>query len=171
MPLSKGEKDRKAAHRAEIVNLWGEGLTAREIADRLAVSLATALNDIHLLQAKGLIAKRNAPRPQAHRVQKTVGRPSKGASTPIDRARQKAAYDHEKEAWAKAKRVVTIAQARGELRVIKFFGDCAEAASAPRGAITGVCPGVVTGDAVFMASGGGKSNVWALWQVLEGVAA
>jgi predicted ArsR family transcriptional regulator len=168
----RGRNSEAGLRRQKVPALWDAGLTAREIAGRLGVTHFVALGDIAALQARGVIAKRNAPRAAVHRVPRRSGTVAlRPVTTPADRARSKAAYEREKDAFAKAKRVVTIAQSGGDLRVIKFFADCAEALAAPRRSITGVCGGIVTGDAVYAASGGGKSNVWSVWQVLEGAAA
>ena len=162
-----------AARRAKIPALWNAGLTGRQIAARLGVTLLTALADIATLQAGQHIEKRLRPSKQGHRVSHAPGRP-RTALVPesvraANRQRSAVAYAEEVAGFARAKRVVTVSRADGELRVVKFFGDCQEAAEAERLSITGVRPGVVTGDVVYMAaSGHGASQTWEVWQDLVG---
>lgn len=175
MTGNKGVQMSTADRRAKIPALWAQGLTAQEIADRFGVSLYTAQGDIADLQARGTIAKRHHPRPQLNRVTHPPGRPkTKSVAATVraaDKVRSAAAYAAEVANFARAKRVVTIAQSNGELRIVKFFSDCGEAVGVSRDAITGVCPGVVTGDIVFMGSGGGENQKWSVWQELEARAA
>lgn len=160
--MRKG-RDEREARLATVAKLWCAGLAAFEIAGQMARSTCAVQGDLAMLQARGTIAKR--------RTVNQPGRPDRGLTAPADRARSKAQCDDEKTYWAKAKRVVTIAQTSGELRVIKFFGDCAEAMAASRASIAGVRPGLVVCDEVFMASRGGKSSIWVLSKRLAGVAA
>lgn len=163
-----------AARRAKIPALWNSGLTSREIAGRLGVSVLTARADIAMLQAGNHIKKRFVPARQLHRAGSggpggPPSNPARAGERDAARVRSAAAYAEEVAGLARAKRIVTVSRADGELRVVKFFADAQEAAEAERLSITGVRPGVVTGDVVYMAAHGhGASQTWAVWQDMMG---
>jgi hypothetical protein len=177
VPLGREAQAEMDARRARIAELWGQGLTASQIAARLGTTEIAVQGHVVHLQAKGVIAKRIVRvAPMMNRVTHGPGRPRTCTKSPAareaDKVRAAAAFAGEVANQSWAKRVVTISQDDGEMRIIRFFADPDAALGVQRSALTGVCRGVVVRDEVYARrpwsqDGGG----WQLWRLITGAPA
>jgi hypothetical protein len=151
--------------RIKIAKLWRDGRTVKVIAARLGVTEHVVNGDVVRLQATGEIEKR---RTYSRRARLVVDAYAGLSQREIDRLRKAEAYARDLAGHANAKRVVTIADSGGEMRVTKYFATPDAARTEPLSAVIWHRSGRVTGDEIY---GIERSNGHKRWALIESSAA
>jgi hypothetical protein len=165
-----------AARRAQVADLWHQGLDAQQIAARLGISKYQVEYDWGALRGACAIGWRNKSRAAMHRVTRVGGRPTNGLTSKAEKDRKRqhylatiAAMEADK---GRAKRVVTMAERGGEMRITKFFASPEDAEGEALFTITARPRAVVTGDVIFVHAGDvAQQKRWVVKKVLTGAAA
>jgi hypothetical protein len=176
MTITKDTQAERAARREKIAKMWRNGVEVAEIAARMGKTKFSVQGDIADMQARGEIARRVNRRPVAHRVMRTPSFRSEDPAREAKRLYEKVDYARRLAELAAsaglAKRVVTMAERSGEMRVTKFFASPDDAETAALCTITARPHAIVTGDVIFVKAGASDGHKrWAVGKVLAGGAA